>query len=121
MSAIEVLIVEDSMLIANAIKIILKKNSIESITTSEGQNVVDIVKKNSIKLILLDLMMPGFSGVDVFKEMKKDAATKNVKIMILTAKTDAVKWNPELKGAEKFMSKPFDNDELASEVKKLLK
>ena len=118
---VTVLIVEDSMLIANAVKIVLKNNGIEAKITDEGQTVVDIVKKDNIKLVILDLMMPGFSGVDVFKELKKDNATRDVKIMILSAKTDAIKWNPELKDAEKFMNKPFDNDELAKEVKKLVK
>jgi DNA-binding response OmpR family regulator len=121
MSALNVLIVEDSMLVASAVKIILKKEGIESMITDEGRKVIDIVKKEGIKLIVLDLMMPGFSGVDVFKELKKDKTLKDVKIMILTAKTDALKWYPELKAADKFMNKPFDNDELAREVKKLLK
>jgi len=121
MVAVNVLIVEDSMLIASAVKIVLKKEGIESIITSEGRKVVDIVKKENIRLVILDLMMPDFSGVEVFKELKKDKATKDVKIMILTAKTDAVKWYPELKTVEKFMNKPFDNDELAREVKKLVK
>jgi len=121
MVAVNVLIVEDSMLIASAVKIVLKKEGIESIITSEGRKVVDIVKKENIRLVILDLMMPDFSGVEVFKELKKDKTTKDVKIMILTAKTDAVKWYPELKTVEKFMNKPFDNDELAREVKKLVK
>jgi len=117
----KVLIVEDSMLVASAIRIVLKNEGIESSITSEGRKVVDMVKSEGINLIILDLMMPDFSGVDVFKELKKDKSTKDTKILILTAKADAMRWYPELKGCDLFMVKPFDNNELASNVKKLLK
>ncbi|MBN1157351.1 response regulator transcription factor [Candidatus Woesearchaeota archaeon] len=116
----KVLVVEDSIVIAGAIKVLLTKESIDVISTNDGSKVVDIMKKEGIDLVILDLMMPNVSGKDVFKMLKSDESTKNVKIMILTARPDALKWNPELRSCDKFMTKPFDNKELVAEVKKLI-
>ena len=116
----KVLIVEDSVLIANAIKILLKKEGIETFYTSEGLEVPKIIPKENIDLVILDLMMPKVSGDEVLKMLKNDPKTKDVKVMILTAKTDALRWDKSLEKCDKFMTKPFDNTELVIEVKKLL-
>jgi DNA-binding response OmpR family regulator len=116
----KVLIVEDSKVISNAIRIILEQEGILAFETADGSKVVETVKKLDIDLVILDLMMPSMSGEEVYNMLKKDRKTKNTKIMILTARIDALKRNETLKGCDKFMAKPFDNKELVSEVKKLL-
>jgi DNA-binding response OmpR family regulator len=116
----KVLIVEDSLMIGKAVEIILKKEGIETLFVRDGSKVVDIVKNGGIGLVMLDLMMPEISGEEVYEMLKNDEATKDTKIMILTAKTDALKWNKKLASCDSFMTKPFDNDKLAAEVKKLL-
>ncbi len=116
-----VLVVEDSEFIANAIRLVLESQDIVVDNMSDGSKVVEYVKSKGINLVILDLMMPGISGKDVFKMLKQDPKTKSVPVLILTAKTDALKWDEELKCCDKFMKKPFDNKELLSEVKKLLK
>ena len=116
----KVLIVEDSVFIVKAIKLLLEKNGLEVLSTADGNQAVNIVKEKAVDLVILDLMMPNVSGADVFKMLKQDEATKKTKIMILTAKTDALRWHPELSACDKFRPKPFDNSELVAEVKKLL-
>jgi DNA-binding response OmpR family regulator len=116
----KVLVVEDSDIISNAIRLILENEGIKVIVANDGSNVVKTVKKEGIDLVILDLMMPGVSGEKAYEMLKKDEKTKNVKIMILTARIDALKWNSTLKDCDKFMTKPFDNKHLVSEVKKLL-
>ncbi len=117
----KVLIVEDSDLIAQVIQKILSLEKIDSMIISDGSKVMDIAKTKHPKLIILDLMMPGMSGNEVFDLLKKDKETKKIKIMILTARADALKWYKALKDADKFMTKPFDNQELVSAVKALIK
>lgn len=117
----KVLVVEDSAMIAYTIKTVLESEGIKTITTQDGSKVVELIKTEGIELVILDLMMPKISGQDVYKMIKADSQTKNTKIMIMTAKTDALKWNEFLKGCDKFMTKPFDNKVLVTEVKKLLK
>ncbi|MFH0876325.1 MAG: response regulator [archaeon] len=116
----KVLIVEDSAFIAKAISLILRKEGISSLITDDGAKVPGIVKKEKISLVILDIMMPNVSGIEVFEMLKKDPQTSPVKILILTAKTDILKWNDKLKFCDAFMTKPFDNEELAKEVKRLL-
>lgn len=114
------LIIEDSKVISKAIKLILEQGGISAIECDNGQEAKKLVKEQSIQLVILDLNMPGVSGETVFKQLKADPETKNVKILILTAKADALKWNDELKGCDAFMAKPFDNDALVQQAKKLL-
>lgn len=116
----KVLVVEDSQYVAKALKLILENEKLEVETTSEGKKVVDIVKEKGISLILLDLMMPEFSGLDVFKMLKADKETEKIPIIILTARGDAREWDPELKECDLFITKPYENQVLVQEVKKLL-
>ncbi|MBN1502334.1 response regulator [Candidatus Woesearchaeota archaeon] len=116
----KVLVVEDSIYITRAIKIILEKEGISVLSTSDGSKVVEIVRNKGIDLVILDLMMPGVSGKDVFKMLKADQDTKNVPVLILSARIDYYLNDEELKTCDKFMTKPFDNKELVQEVKKLI-
>ena len=117
----KILIVEDSRPIADAIKIILESEGFETIHTNRGNNVLDIAKKEKIDLIILDLMMPGTNGVTVFKNLKKDPETKNIPVIILSAKADAIEKEEKIKSCDKFIPKPFENKTIIAEVKKLLK
>ncbi|MFP4568116.1 MAG: response regulator transcription factor [Candidatus Woesearchaeota archaeon] len=115
-----ILIVEDSKLIAGAIKIVLEKEGFSVFYTANGLEVVDLIKKNNIDLVILDLMMPDVSGSDVLKLIKSSVDVKDTKVIILTAKTNARDWDESLNKCDKFMTKPFDNANLVGEVKLLL-
>jgi len=116
----KVLIVEDSKVIANAVKYILEGDEITTMHTNDGAKVVDIVKKEKVDLVMLDLNMPKVTGEEVFLQLRSDPITKKVPVIILTAKADALKWNEKLRGCDKFIVKPFDNDKLFSDVKEVL-
>ena len=116
-----VLVVEDSPVLSEAIRIILENEGIRVFVNNDGLKVVEMIKKEGICLVILDLMMPGVSGERLFELITKDAQAKKARIMILTAKADALKHDSALKRCDKFMTKPFDNKELVSEVKKLLR
>lgn len=116
----KVLIVENSITISNAIRIILEAGGLAVEQTSDGAKAVEAAKQKGIDLIILDLMMPGVSGFDVFKMLKEDEQAKKIPVIILSAKTDALNWHSELRACDKFMPKPFDNKDLLEAVKKLL-
>ena len=117
-----ILIVDDSKLILYALQRLLENadKDYDIHKVDSGKKALDFLDKNKPDIIILDLMMPNMSGVDVFKKIKEDEKTKDIPILILTADTDAIRWEKELKACDKFMIKPFDNDELVNEVKKLL-
>ena len=117
-----ILVIDDSKLILYALQRILENadKELEIHEADSGNKALDFLKKNKPDLIVLDLMMPGMSGNELFRRIKQDEKTKDIPVLILTADTDALKWEKELKKCDKFMIKPFDNDELVNEVKKLL-
>lgn len=112
----KVLVVEDSEFTSLAIKLVLETAGIEVERLNTGTNVMDRARMNHYDLVILDLMMPGISGRDVFHELKKDPATKNIPIIIITARYDIVMWDKELQ-ASKVIKKPFDNHYLLDQVK----
>lgn len=114
------LVVEDSKTIANILKLLFTKKGYTIEHTSEGKKVNKIVKENPIHLVILDLMMPEVSGKEVLLNLKNDPDTKDVPVIILTAKIDALKWDKELEICDAFMTKPFKNDELVQKVNELL-
>lgn len=112
----KVLIVEDSPFIAEAVKILLNAHGIYLDYLRDSTKAVDLINKGGYSLIILDLMMPVVSGKDILLKLKSDERTKNIPVIILTAKTDSLKWEPDLKVCDKFITKPFDNTELVSSV-----
>ncbi|MBN2367542.1 response regulator [Candidatus Woesearchaeota archaeon] len=116
----KILVVDDSEYAANAVKLILEHEGISVIHTDKGNEVLDIVKKEGVELVILDLMMPDVDGHTVFMYLKQDPMTKHIPIIILTARADAIRWHDEIQGCDLFMKKPFENRELVEGVKKLL-
>jgi len=117
-----ILVIDDSKLILYALQRLLESadKDYNIHEADSGKKALDFLDKNKPDIIILDLMMPGISGVDVFKKIKNDEKTKDIPVLILTADTDALRWEKELKSCDKFIIKPFNNDELVNEVKKLL-
>src|SRR6185312_16084696 len=72
--------------------------------------------------VLLDLMLPGMDGLDVCKALKSDPATKNMKIVLLTARVDEQSKLTALeRGADDFLTKPFSTVELQTRLSNLLR
>lgn len=117
----KVLIVDDSETITKLVQIILESNNFEVFKEHDGSKAMEAIKTHSPNVVILDLMMPGMSGEEVFKEIRKDPKTKNLPVLVLTAKADALNWNKNIGTCDTFMTKPFNNDELVKEVKRLAK
>ena len=101
---------------------------VESILLSDGYDVETCCtpaefkeKLKSIKpaLIITDMLMSGFDGRTLTKEVKSNPATADIKVMLMSAHTDAEKICDEI-GADAFLSKPFEIDDLVSKVENLL-
>jgi two-component system alkaline phosphatase synthesis response regulator PhoP len=115
----KVLIVDDSIVMSKAIKMILDKAGLQVFMEPDGAKALEAAKNNRVDVIILDLMMPGVSGKEVLKMLKSDPVTKMIPVLLLTARIDVLRWDDELKAAESSMQKPFDNHELVSEIKRL--
>ena len=78
---------------------------------TNGREVLEIVKKENIDIILLDVIMPYLTGFDVLKQIKSDKTLKYIPVIIITSSTSEKKTALRL-GANDFISKPFDPEEI---------
>jgi len=117
-----VLIAEDESDIAELISFNLSRESIDTIKAKDGIEAVQKAQQETPDLVILDLMLPGRDGFQVFKELRLDSRTKAIPVMMLTAKAqlDDIIAGLEL-GADDYLTKPFSPKEMVLRVKALLK
>lgn len=114
-----ILIIEDDKEIAKLIKLYLEKENFEVIVAYNANDGIKKFYEDNFNLILLDLMLPDFSGLKVLGEIKKE---KDIPIIIITAKGEEDdKIIGFTKGADDYITKPFSFKELVLRVKAILK
>lgn len=87
----------------------------------DGDEALDCARERRPDLILLDMMMPGRSGLDVLRELRSDPGLGNVPVIMLTARTQvADREAAEQAGADRFLAKPFSPAQLISVVEEIL-
>jgi len=117
-----ILIVEDEEDIRELIHFHLYKNKFEVIEAANGPDALAMAEAEKPELIILDIMIPGFDGIQVCQKLKSNSETKDIKIIFLSAKgeeEDIVK-GLEL-GADDYISKPFSPKVLMARVKAVLR
>ena len=117
-----VLIAEDEPDISDLVSLNLQRESIDTIHAKDGLEAIEIAQNELPDLIILDLMLPKCDGFEVFKELTRDSRTKNIPVMMLTARAqlDDIIAGLEL-GAADYLTKPFSPKEMVLRVKGLLK
>ena len=111
-----ILITEDDIDIHNLIKDILKKEKYDVISAYSVAEALLAIEENNIDLILLDLMLPELSGEELIKKIKE------VPIIVISAKiSPEAKVNALLNGANDYLTKPFNTNELLARIKVQLK
>jgi len=112
-----ILVVDDNPQNIKVLGNILKENGLSAAFAQTGIRALNSVKKKPPDLILLDVMMPDMDGFEVCKQLKQDAATKDIPVIFLTAKIEKedVIGGLEL-GAVDYVTKPFNNKELMTRV-----
>ena len=118
----KILLIEDEPDIRKTLEYNLSREGYGVISTSslaEGRNSLE---SNSFSLILLDLMLPDGSGLDLCREIKSDKIFSSIPIIILTAKDDEVDKVVGFElGADDYVTKPFSVRELILRIKAILK
>lgn len=117
----KILIVDDEVHIRDIIKFRLQVEGYEILEASNGRNAIDIMMSDKPDLVVLDIMMPDMDGWEVCKFAKGQSETKDIPILMLTAKTDIRdKIQGMVVGANDFVTKPFSPNDLVQRVSKLL-
>jgi DNA-binding response OmpR family regulator len=118
-----ILIVDDEENYQKLLEFNLKTAGYDVITASDGQEGLDRARASLPDLILLDGLLPRVHGFEVCKTLKSEAATKDIPIIIMTAVYRNLRYKYEVKGdygANEFVTKPFDIEDLVKRIKELL-
>ena len=118
----KVLIVEDDPDIVDILSYNLKQADLKVTSVPDGSSALAEVKRRLPDLILLDLMLPKVDGLEVCRLLKGDPETKNVPIIMITAKGEEVDRIVGLElGADDYIIKPFSPREVVLRVRSVLK
>lgn len=118
----KVVLIEDSKILATALKGALEVENIEVHWADNGATGVTMAKQVRPDVILLDLMLPKISGFDVCKLLKTDNATWRIPIVVMSTLVDEEsRIRATEAGADHFIPKPYDLPSTLAEIKKFLK
>ena len=119
MAETNILVVDDEQEIADLVEIYLVSDGYKVFKASNAQEGLDILEKEDIQMVLLDIMMPGMSGLEMCKKIRE---TNNIPIIMLSARsTDLDKILGLGTGADDYVVKPFNPLELTARVKSQLR
>lgn len=114
----KVLIVEDDYKLNNMIQTLLRKNKYDVVAAFSGTEALLLLEKESFYLVLLDLMLPGASGEEVLTKINE----YQVPVICVSAKDDLdTKLQLMRDGADDYITKPFNNEELLVRIEALLR
>jgi two-component system, OmpR family, response regulator len=116
-----VLLIEDEPNIIEAITYILHQDGWRVTSHSDGTTALGAVQQAGPDLVILDVMLPGRSGFDILQDLRGDARTSALPILMLTAKGQTRDREAAEKfGASRYMTKPFSNSEMLDAVRGLI-
>lgn len=115
-----VLVIEDETNIAEAIRFILSRDGWEVTVHGRGDDALGVVAEVAPDLLVLDVMLPGLSGLEVLAALRADPAGAGLPVLVLTARGRGIDRAAALAGgADGFMAKPFDNADFLAAVRAL--
>jgi two-component system, OmpR family, response regulator len=118
----KILVVEDEADVLDLLLINLRAAGFTVVTVEDGAQVLNKVRSEAPSLIILDLMLPKMSGLEICKVLKSDAATRHIPVIMLTAKAEEVDKIVGLElGADDYVTKPFSTEEVAARLRGLVR
>lgn len=117
----QVIVVDDDKEIREIIHFVLSRNGFEVAVASNGRQLQQLLSSLAPDLIILDVMMPGQDGYQIFQGLRSDVHTHHIPIIIMTAHVENIYERISIDlGAAEHITKPFHPLELAETVKRLL-
>ena len=116
----KVLVVDDEFEIRDLLSKFLTEEGYEVIVASNGEEALELAERENPQVILLDILMPGFSGIETCRRLKAAEKTRFIPVIMATALWDTHAEAVEA-GAEDFVTKPFNLAEISFRVKSILR
>ncbi len=116
------LVVEDTLTEREIFASCLRRGGLNVLTANNAEEALEKISTYKPDIILLDIVLPGRSGFELCRELKADAQTSNIPVVMCSTKgTDMDKFWGMKQGADAYIPKPVDQEELLRTVKKLIK
>ncbi|MEM7585115.1 MAG: response regulator [Acidobacteriota bacterium] len=116
-----ILVVDDSLTEQKLILEALKTTGHHILTADDGEQALEMARKHQPQLILLDVILPKKNGFQVCRQLKTAPETEQIKIVLVTSKTqDSDRFWGLKQGADDYLGKPFTPDELHSTLSKFV-
>lgn len=115
-----VLIAEDETSIIEALSFILTRENFDVTVEMDGVKALDQVAANQPDVMILDIMLPGMNGIEILKQIRTNRSLDTLPVIMLTAKGQSQDRHLAMEiGANLFITKPFDNQDVVDAVHKL--
>jgi len=117
-----ILCIEDEPEMIDLIRLILNRKGFEVFGASGGEDGINKVRQQKPDLVLLDLMMPVVDGWEVYQQMKADDETKNIPVIVVTAKAQSIDkvLGLHIAKVDDYIAKPFSPKDLINSVERVL-
>jgi DNA-binding response OmpR family regulator len=118
----QILCIEDEPEMIDLIRLILGRRGFEVVGAAGGKEGLEKLRQQPPELVLLDLMMPDMDGWEVYQQMKADEKTKDIPVIVVTAKAQSIDkvLGLHIAKVDDYIAKPFSPQDLLNSVEKVL-
>lgn len=117
----DIIVVDDDYMVGELSRDLLTEAGFSVLVVQDSLQAIPAIKAAMPRLVIMDIMMPGLSGLDICKTLKADPALRHIKIIICSAKAYEVEKQRALRlGADFFLAKPYDVRTYPQTVKNIL-
>ena len=114
-----ILVVDDDPIVRNVVREHLRRNGYTIIETASGEEALEVVVKQPVDAVLLDLCMPGMSGWETLERLKKNPETADIPVVVLSVLSPATR-TPDVPTTQGWVQKPFHESLLLTEISRAL-
>jgi CheY-like chemotaxis protein len=118
----QVVYIEDEQEMIDLVRLILSRKGYNVVGANGGREGLDLVRQLRPHLVLLDLMMPDMDGWDVYQQIRAEEATRNIPVIVITAKAQSIDkvLGLHIAKVNAYISKPFSPSDLVESVERVL-
>jgi DNA-binding response OmpR family regulator len=115
----KILVLDDDPDIGTMIKMMLEYKGYSVTVSDRAEQAEEVLRNNNIDLIIMDMLLSGVNGTDICTELKQNNSTSHIPVMMISAHPNAKEICLQA-GADEFISKPFDMQDILSKIYKLV-
>lgn len=118
----KILCIEDESEMIDLMRLILERKGFHFIGAEGGQEGLDLIRQEKPDLVLLDLMMPGVDGWEVYRQLKADDELKDIPVIVVTAKAQSIDkvLGLHIARVDDYITKPFGPQDLLNSIHRVL-